>query len=88
VVLRPVVMKIPFALLLVTADPTEGEALTGAGNDLVESVPMPPAMVKTVADFIAQHPPSRSFYKRERDRSGPDRRDPGVPSLKGRGSRS
>jgi len=87
VVLRPVAMEIPFALLLITADPTEGEALTGAGNDLVESVPMPASMVQTVADFIAQHPPNPSFYKRERDRSAPGRRAR-VASLKERSSRS
>ena len=76
VVLRPVAKEIPFALLLVTADPTEGEALTGVGNDLVEPVPMPPSMIRTVAGFIAQHPPSGSFYKRERDRSGSADREP------------
>ena len=71
VVLRPVATEIPLALLKVTADPSEGEAFTGAGNDLVEAVPMPPALIETVARFIAQHPPSGSFYKRERDRSVP-----------------
>ena len=70
VVLRPVDAEIPFSLLLVTADPSEGEAFTSAGNDLVEAVPMPPSIVDTVARFVAQHPPSGSFYKRERDRSG------------------
>jgi Protein of unknown function (DUF3305) len=85
VVLRPVAREIPFTLLSVTADPAEGEALTGTGNDLVEAVPMPPAMIATVEGFIAQHPPSRAFYKRERDRSLPAR---GEPALKGRGSRS
>jgi Protein of unknown function (DUF3305) len=85
VVLRPVAREIPFELLLVTADPAEGEALTGAGNDLVEPVPMPASMIDTVAGFIAQHPPSGAFYKRERDRSVPA---PGKAALKGRGSRS
>ena len=71
VVLRPVTREIPFAVLLVTADPAEGEALTGSGNDLVEPVPMPPSMIETVMAFIAQHPPSGTFHKRERDRSIP-----------------
>ncbi len=88
VVLRPAETAVPFALLLVTADPSEGEALTGAGNDLVEPVPMPPSIVATIARFIAQHPPSGSFYKRERDRSGSAHRDAGTRPLKGRGSRS
>jgi hypothetical protein len=70
VVLRPVEAAVPFSLLLVTADPSEGEAFTGSGNDLVEAVPMPPSIIDTVARFVAQHPPRGSFYKRERDRSG------------------
>lgn len=70
VVLRPVDAGIPFSLLRVTADPSEGEALTGAGNDLVEPVPMPASVIATVAEFVARHPPTESFYKRERDRPG------------------
>jgi len=84
VVLRPVASEIPFALLMVTADPSEGEALTGAGNDLVEAVSMPSSMIETVARFIAQHPPSESFYKRERDRSGSGHRSAGAVSTKGK----
>lgn len=87
VVLRPVAREIPFALVLVTADPAEGEALTGAGNDLVEPVPMPLSMIETVSGFIARHPPTGSFHKRERDRSLPADRQSGPGSLKGRGSR-
>lgn len=88
VVLRPVATETRYALLMVTADPAEGEALTGAGNDLVGAVPMPPSLIETVARFIAQHPPSGSFYKRERDRSGSGQRSAGAVSFKGKGSRS
>lgn len=88
VVLRPVETEVPFALLLVTADPSEGEALTGAGNDLVEPVPMPPSIIATIARFIAQHPPTGSFYKRERDRSGSAHRDSAVAPTKGKVSGS
>ena len=88
VVLRPAETEIPFTLLLVTADPSEGEALTGAGNDLVEPVPMPPSISAMVAGFIAQYPPTGSFYKRERDRSGSAHPDAGAAPLKGKGSRS
>ena len=79
VVLRPMPRDIPFTLLLATADPSEGEALTGAGDDLVEPVAMPPSIIETVADFIARHPQDAPFQKRERDRSVP---------LKDRGRRS
>jgi hypothetical protein len=69
VVLRPSPGEVGFDLLLVTADPAEGEALTGAGNDLVESVPMPGAIREIVESFIAKHHVEQSFFKRERDRS-------------------
>jgi hypothetical protein len=62
---------VAFDLFSVTADPAEGEALTGAGNDLVESVPMPDAIREIVQRFVAEHHVEQSFFKRERDRSAP-----------------
>jgi Protein of unknown function (DUF3305) len=58
-------------LHLVTADPAEGEALTGSGNDLVESVPMPSSIRQIVQEFIAEHHVEQPFYKRERSKSRP-----------------
>ena len=69
VILRPSTAETGVDLLRVTADPAEGEALTGAGNDLVGSVPMPHPIRVIVASFIAEHHVERSFFKRERDRS-------------------
>jgi hypothetical protein len=69
VILRPGSGAVGFDLLSVTADPAEGEALTGAGNDLVESVPMPDAIQEIVRNFVAEHHVEQSFFKRERDRS-------------------
>jgi Protein of unknown function (DUF3305) len=69
VILRPGSGAVEFDLLSVTADPAEGEALTGAGNDLVESVPMPDAIQEIVQNFVAEHHVEQSFFKRERDRS-------------------
>ena len=71
VVLRPAESEMGFGLLLVTADPAEGEALTGAGNDLVEPVAMPALVIAVVERFIAEHPVERSFFKRQRDRAPP-----------------
>jgi hypothetical protein len=71
VILRPGSGAVEFDLLGVTADPAEGEALTGAGNDLVESVPMPDAIQEIVRNFVAEHHVEQSFFKRERDRSAP-----------------
>jgi Protein of unknown function (DUF3305) len=70
VVLRPTGIDPPFDLLAVTADPAEGEALTGAGNDLVESVPMIDSINTTIRAFIAEYHVERSMFKRQRDRAG------------------
>jgi hypothetical protein len=74
VVLRPSLANSAspaFDILTVTADPSEGEALTDAGNDLVATVPMPAAIVETIDRFIAEHHVERSFNKRQRDRGEP-----------------
>jgi hypothetical protein len=69
VVLRPAATEIGFELLMVTADPAEGEALTGAGDDLVATVPMPESIQQVLAGFIAEHHVERPFIKRKRERS-------------------
>ncbi len=74
VVLRPIASnsKSPaFDILTVTADPSEGEALTDAGNDLVAIVPMPATIIETIDLFIAEHHVERPFEKRRRDRGEP-----------------
>jgi hypothetical protein len=71
VVLRPSSSRSAFDILMVTADPSEGEALTDAGNDLVATVPMPAAIIETIVRFIAEHHVERPFNKRQRDRGGP-----------------
>ena len=72
IVLRPTGDEPPYSLFTVTADPAEGEAMTEAGNDLVESVPMPEAIQEAVAQFIAEHHVERAFSKRKRDRANPE----------------
>ncbi len=72
VVLRPTGAEPPFEVVTVTADPSEGEAFTETGTDLVEAVPMPPPIGEAVAAFTAEHHVERTFYKRERDRADPD----------------
>jgi hypothetical protein len=77
VVLRPTDMDPPYEVLAVTADPAEGEAMTEAGNDLVETVPMPLAIAAALEAFVAEHHVERPFFKRQRDRDqadGPARR--------------
>jgi len=72
VVLRPTGGQPCYQLLIVTADPSEGEAMTEPGTDLVESVPMPEAIRDRIAVFVMEHHVERSFFKRKRDRVNPD----------------
>ena len=71
VVLRPSDAPGPYAVHVVTADPSEGEAHTEAGAELVDAVPMPAPIAETVAAFVAEHAVAREFFKRTRTRSDP-----------------
>ena len=73
VVLRPSETSMPYELLMVTADPAEGEAMTEAGNNLVDTVPMPLAVQQTLASFVSEHHVEHRFSKRERDRADPEK---------------
>jgi hypothetical protein len=72
VILRPTGSEPAYEILTVTADPSEGEALTDAGNDLVEAVPMPSAIIGRIEDFIARHHVERPFVKRRREDAKPE----------------
>jgi hypothetical protein len=72
VALRPTGVEPPFDIVLVTADPAEGEAFTEAGDDLVETVPMPDAIRAELARFVADHHVERQVFKRKRDRADPE----------------
>lgn len=72
VVLRPTGVEPPFDIVAVTADPAEGEGFTQAGTDLVEPVAMPESIREVIAAFVAAHHVEQPFYKRRRDRAGPD----------------
>jgi len=69
VVLRRTESEPPYTVFTVLADPAEGEAMTEAGNDLVETVAMPEAVQDAVAAFVAEHHVERQFVKRKRDRA-------------------
>lgn len=79
VALRPTGIEPPYDILAVTADPSEGESFTEAGNDMVEQVPMPDAIRATLADFVAEHHVERAFFKRKRDRADPEALAPRGP---------
>jgi hypothetical protein len=70
----------PYELLMVTADPAEGEAMTEAGNNLVDTVPMPLAVQQTLASFVSEHHVEHRFSKRERDRADPEKLGRRLPN--------
>jgi hypothetical protein len=70
--LRPTGVEPPFEIVAVTADPAEGESFTQVGDDLVEAIPMPPAVQAVVEAFVAEHHVERPFVKRKRDSADPE----------------
>ena len=81
IILRPVEGDPPYELAAVTADPAEGEAMTEAGANLVDTVAMPKPVQDAVAAFVAEHHVEEVFVKRKRDRANPEamaRRGPPV----------
>jgi hypothetical protein len=84
VALRSTGVEPPYDVFAVTADPSEGEALTEAGNDLIDVVPMPPAVQTTIDAFVAEHHVEQEFYKRQRDRADPEALARRAPIHKGR----
>jgi hypothetical protein len=84
VALRPTGVEPPYDILAVTADPSEGEAYTQSGDDLVDVVPMPDAVREVVEAFIAEHHVERPFIKRKRDRANPEALARRVPLAKER----
>jgi hypothetical protein len=72
VVLRPTGGTPPFAIATVTANPSEGEAFTESGADLVEPVPMPEPVRELIDAFVAEHHVEHAFNKRKQRRADPD----------------
>ncbi len=72
VILRPSIGEFPYDLAKVTADPTEAEAYAGAGDNIVESLPMPDKLRDLVAAFVAEHHVEREFFKRKRASADPE----------------
>ena len=82
IILRPTDGDPPYELAAVTADPAEGEAMTEAGANVVEAIPMPEPLQEAIATFVAEHHVERTFVKRKRDRADPEglaRRGPPMP---------
>jgi hypothetical protein len=72
VVLRPTGADPPYVLFIVTANPSEGEAMTETGNDLVEQVAMPESVREMIEAFVAEHHVEQTFNKRKQKRADPE----------------
>lgn len=72
VVLRPAETEAGFTLQAVTIDAGEAHVYAESGNDLLESLPMPPGLRAIATDFVARHHKERGFFKRKRDRADPE----------------
>lgn len=68
----------PLDLVLVTASPFEAQDYTDNGEDIVEPVPMPPAVLSFTTGFIDRHHHDEVFVKRRRDRARVDRLQNGI----------
>ncbi len=58
----------PFVLHQVTASPHDACILLDSGEEMVEAVPMPPAILAWVKAFCAEHHKEKPFVKRPRGR--------------------
>jgi Protein of unknown function (DUF3305) len=67
VVMRRAEAEPPVTVLLITADPAEGEGNTEAGNNIVETIDMPVEIAGAIAAFIEAHHVERPIIKRRRD---------------------
>ncbi|MBU8538558.1 DUF3305 domain-containing protein [Falsiroseomonas tokyonensis] len=72
VLLRPAETPTGWRLQTVTADPGEAHLYADVGQDLLESLPMPPQLQAVMQDFCARHHKERGFWKRKRDQADPE----------------
>ncbi|WP_299962568.1 DUF3305 domain-containing protein [uncultured Roseobacter sp.] len=65
-------------ILTVTASPYEAQDYSDSGEEQVERVAMPPAVLGWVQAFVAQHHAEESFVKRRRDKLRTDKWQAGI----------
>jgi len=58
----------PYKVHLVTASPYDAQDLLDSGDEIVEAVAMPEAILARVVAFVKAHPEEEVFRKRKRDR--------------------
>ncbi len=72
VLLRPAETESGWSLQTVTADPGEAHLYADVGQDLLDSLPMPPRLHAEMTAFVERHHKERGFWKRKRDQADPE----------------
>lgn len=72
VILRQADTPAGLRLQTVTIDPGEAHVHADVGNDMVESLAMPPGIRALAAEFVARHHKEHTFWKRKRDQADPE----------------
>jgi len=65
-------------VVLATASPFDGQDYADNGDDIVEQVPMPPALMALVREWADKHYKEERFVKRRRDKKHVDLVESGV----------
>ncbi len=68
----------PLDVTMVTASPYEAQDYADSGEELVEKVAMPAALLTWITDFVDQHHTEDAFIKRRRDRQQIDGSQDGI----------
>ncbi|MCV3273095.1 DUF3305 domain-containing protein [Roseobacter sinensis] len=70
--------EMPLHVLTVTASPYEAQDYSDSGEEIVERVPMPPAVLEWVTRFVDEHHRETPFVKRRRDKLRTDQVQSGI----------
>jgi len=65
-------------IVLATVSPFDGQDYADNGEDIVELVPMPPALIAWVHDWVEKHHEEEKFIKRRRDKRRVDQVEAGI----------
>lgn len=68
----------PLNVLTVTASPYEAQDYADSGEEMIEKVPMPPAVMALIAEFIEAFHEEEVFIKRKRDKKRIDQVQDGI----------
>ncbi|MBY8977843.1 DUF3305 domain-containing protein [Rhodobacteraceae bacterium NNCM2] len=61
-----------YEVFAITLSPFEAQDYADSGEELVERVPMPPALIAWLSDFVGRHHIDEEFIKRRRDKTRVD----------------